>query len=760
MMSWQWLETSSAWFFYAAGNISFRVMFRAICVWGWMGAVMGCGGGDDSNGGNENLADNVVTPMQLPAGEFTYTLSESTTSLPLWTTPVTNKLTIGSRPPENRKSGLAISAARNEFESIQLVVGPHSGEITIATTGFENLANQRVQLAVAEYQHGWVENLRPVASGTTFSLSEGHGVPIWLTVYIPKDAAPGVHPGELLISTNSSKVAVPIELYVFDFALPDEIHFATQLNVSISSLMGNSDEDAVKTMLFEHRMTPKSVTWPSGFNWGITWENSNAPATCEQFYDEPDEGARYSIGALALKYILGEGWNDIGFPNAMLFQFVDNNTPRPSSFCGVSRGDHYGSDLYNDEWRMWLSALDDYLVSNGLSDKAYYYVQNEPQNADDEALAAYLCRLTKAAAPHLRIAVSEEPKASIAEDEGAACGYDIWIAHVRAYEQNYAWQRQAEYGEQVWFYSLDHDPAPYFNPTAIDNQGMHQRIIPWAAWSHRITGWAYYDAGRYFDSDGTPGVRAELLREGFEDYEYLWLANGGAHPMVNTSAVVDATVKSVAPSMVSWTKDADALMTVRHQLGLFIEGSVAELPVLQVASSRPAGNYYINFQDPGGEPSAAPLVVDDKEYIKIGWNQYDAALGYGWAGEYMGTDILMTGFASAAGFNEVQRSYIYDDYGRDNLFEFDLAPGTYNISVGVGMAGRAYDGQPHNLSIEGEKVIDDEPTTADQTLLERTVTMEIFDGSLSMVAGGRSAAIDDYSYTFVSYLEIELVSEQ
>ncbi|MBN2803148.1 MAG: hypothetical protein JXR91_08640 [Deltaproteobacteria bacterium] len=715
--------------------------------------LVGCG--EDKDSGSNGSTDTV--PAVVESGEFTYTLSESTDGLTLWTTPVTNKLTTGSRPPESRSSGLTLSAARNEFEPVQLVIGPQKGDVTVSMDGFDNLVGQKIELAVAQYEDGWVEGLSSFNSGDTVSLNSNYGVPVWLTVYVPKDATPGEHVGEIVVTDSKGSVTVPVSLYVFDFDLPDEIHFATQLNISISSLMGGGSEEDVKTMLFEHRMTPKSVTWPSGFNWGITFENENSPAVCEAFYDEPDEGDAYSIGALASKYILGEGWNDIGFPNAMLFQFVDNSTPRPDTFCGISRGDHYGSDVYNAKWSQWLGGLDEYLVTNGLDKKGYYYVQNEPQNNQDEALAAHLCRLSKEAAPNLRIAISEEPKPSIAEDADGPCGYDIWIAHVRAYEETYAWERQADFGESVWFYSLDHDPEPYFNPTRVDNQGMNQRIIPWAAWSHRITGWAYYDAGRFFGDDGRPGVRGELLREGFEDYEYLYLANGGAYPNVNESVDVDTTVRSVAASMVSWTKNADALMAVRYQLGLYIEGSKKELPVLQVESSRLAGNYYINFQDPEGEPNAEPLIVNGNQYMKVGWDQYDPSLGYGWSGENMGTGILMTGYSSADGFNEVQKSYIYDDYGRDNLFEFDLAPGTYNITVGVGMAGRAYDSQPHNVSIEGVKVVDDEPTSADQTLIERTVTMDIVDGSLSMIAAGRSPSIDDYSYTFVAYLDIELV---
>ena len=476
---------------------------------------------------------------------------------------------------------------------------------------------------------------------------------------------------------------------------------------------------------------------------------------CEVLWDEPDEGDQYSIGALSRKYILGEGWNGVGFPNAMLFQFVDNSTPRPAEFCGISRGDHYGSQAYNDEWSQFLGALEGYLDTNGMLAKAYYYVQNEPQDEEDHRLAAHLCRLIRAAAPNLRIAISEEPKPEIAEHPDGGCGYDIWIAHVRAYNQDYAHQRQRDHGELVWLYSLDHDPDPYFNPTRADAQGVHSRIIPWVSWTYRATGWAYYDAGRFFHQ-GNPTVRAELLREGFEDYEYLYLANGGAHPEVGADAPVDLTVASVASSLTSWTKNPDALMALRHELGLYIEGSRPDLPTLEAENDlHPRGEYYLNFQDPQGEPSEDPLVVEGKTYMKIGWGAYDEDLGYGWYGEYVdNSGIALYGYDDTTGYSEVAKSYLYDDYGRDNLFEFALENGRYEVTVAVGRPGRAYANDPHHATVEGVAVVDDEPTTEGEPQFVRTVIVELTDGSLSLEVGGRSETTGNWSYTFLAYMDI------
>lgn len=694
------------------------------------------------------------TPVPVEPGAYTYTLDEGTEALPLWTLPPTHKLGGADRAPEGTsRSGLRLSAARHEFEPVQLVLGPARGSVTVRFDGFADLgAASRSQLAVAGYVDGVAETLRPLTPGDVIELTQDAGTSLWLTVYVPEDAPPGEHAGTLtVIPDGSDAIEVPVSLRVFDFALPREIHFATQLNVTIDALIPpDGDVDDAKTLLFEHRMTPKGVTWPSGFHWNVTWENDSAPDRCGTFYDEPDEGAAYSIRHLAARYIRGEGWNGIGFPHAMLFQFVDNSTPRPETFCGIPRGDAYGTDAYNAEWSEWLHQLDAYLVAHGYDEKAYYYVQNEPQDDADHALAAHLCTLTRAAAPHLRLAISEEPKPQIAE----ICGYDLWIAHVRAYAQDYAWERQRDHDERVWFYSLDADPDPYFNPTDVSRSGLHQRIIPWAAWSHRVRGWAYYDGNRFF-AGPLSTVRAELLREGFEDYEYLWLANGGEHPVVGATTRVDATAASVAASMTSWTKDHDALMTLRNELGAYLEGTRDDLPTLTVQSRRPLGAYYLNFQDPRGEPAADPLVVDGHETMKIGWDPYDAELGYGWSGEHLeDPSIARYGFDAVDGYDVRQQSYLYDDWGRDNLFEFDLAPGRYSLTVGVGRPGRGYD-DPNSVVIEGVPVIDDEPTTDDAPTIVRTVELDVLDGGLSLVTGGRSESFGDYAFTFLAFLTIE-----
>lgn len=553
-------------------------------------------GDDDGENGNAN-----TTPVPLDPTEFTYQLNESTAGLILWTTPCTHKVLTNERAPEDQRSGLKLSAARNEFEPVQLILGPASGSVTVEVDPFPSLgAGQRVDLAEAGFESGWAETLSPLASGGSVSLLGDRGIPVWLTVYVPPGAPAGDHFTSLRLTHSAGTITVPVSLYVFDFDLPAEAHFSTQLNVSVGGLVpdGGTVDDA-KDLLWEHRFTPKSVTWPSGFNWGITWENSRSTDPCEILWDEPDEPDQYAIGWLAQRYMLGVGWNGVGFPTSMIFQFVDNSTPRPASFCGLSRGDHYGSSDYNAEWSQFLGALETYLQDNGM------------------------------------------------------------------------------------------------------------------------------------------------------------LANGG-HPQVGVTEPLDQTAASVASSLTSWTKNADALMALRHELGRYIEGSRPDLPVLEIQSSaRPRGEYYLSFQDPAGSPTADPLVVDGKTYLKIGWQAYNDDDHYGWYGENVGNPtITQYGYDDVGGYNEAQRSYVYDDYGRDSLFEFALENGRYDVTICVGRPSRGYPGDPHNATVEGTVVVDDEITTDGEPIIERTITVDLMDGSLSIEVGGRSESSGDWAYTFLGYVDI------
>jgi hypothetical protein len=707
----------------------------------------------------------------------------------VWTTTTLDKVLREAAPPATAGERISLFAAKNEFEPFQFAIrADAAATATIQLSAFTGPSTSITRTEIRRVEYVTIQQpsdassipssqvpdpLRLTQFGASESLPGGENQPYWVTVYVPPTATAGDYTATLSITVGGAKQDIPVSLHVFDFALPSNINFDGNWNSSFEALGGSESLTVVQSLkdfFYEHRLVPSGVAWPAGLNYngGITYDCDSG-----QFTPEAND---YDFSRLGPKYIDGTGWNGVGFPSFEIMQFVDNSTPRPATFCNVARGsDPKGTAAYNAAWSKLLTAIDEYLVAHGWTDKGYYYVQNEPQNQSDYDIAAFLANLTKTAAPHLRIAISEEPKPEVVENAAAnGHSYDIWWANLSEFEPTYAAVRQAA-GDDVWWYFLYGDLPPHFNPITIDHSGIESRIAFWAAWLYRIRGFAYYSVtgwgsdpinnprpeGTNQNGDGfllyppdsaglVTSIRWELLREGEEDFEYLLLANSGTLPLVpSTAAAVDVTVKSAVSSTTSFTHDNGALKHLRDQLGSMLEGGTNGFPVLD---SKPPGAharaaYYINFQDPKGPPSASPLVVNGHEWLKIGWEGYDATKGYGWSGPYIGdSNIMLYQYLGDAPVDELQRSVIYDDYGRVDTFNWDIENGEYEVTVSIGWYDRTYSSQV--VAVEGQPFFDHAATTPNQPYQVKSATVTVADGNVTLEAGMKD------EYTMLNWMSI------
>ncbi|NUQ76018.1 MAG: DUF4091 domain-containing protein [Polyangiaceae bacterium] len=725
-----------------------------------------------------------------PTGDMTFALP-SPPGAALWTTTVMDKVLREAAPPTNAGAGLSLLAAKNEVEPLQVVVRPDADTtVSLVLSAFSGPGTiSRVEIRRVGYvtitepsdassiPSGLMPDpLEPASFGAAESVTGGQNQPFWITVHVPEGAAAGDYTATLTVTVGAESVDVPVTLHVFNFTLPNTLGFDGNWNASFEALGGSESlekVEALKTFFHEHRLVPSSVAWPAGLNYngGITYDCASGA-----FVDDPGP---YGFAELGPKYIDGEGWNGAGFPSFQIMQFVDNSTPRPQEFCGVDRGpDHFGTSAYNAEWSKLLAAMEAYLIAHNWSGKGYYYVQNEPQDQADYDVAAFLASLAKTAAPSLRIAVSEEPKPEIAEHPSAGgASYDLWWADLSHFKPDYAAARQA-LGEEVWWYFLYGDLPPHPNPITIDHPGIESRIPFWAAWKYRIRGFAYYSVtgwgadpyqnpkpqGTNQNGDGfllyppkdgelVTSIRWELLREGAEDFEYLKLAAGGVFPKTpGEKAGCDASADSAVSSITSFTRDASALKHLRDELGRMLEGSVNGCPVLSSAppGAHPRAAYYINFQDPNGSPEASPLVVDGHEWLKIGWEPYDSKAGYGWSGPYIGDPaIMLYQYLPDAPVSELQKSIIYNDYGRTDTFNWDIEKGKYKITVSVGWFDKTY--SKHRVFIEGQPVFDSIETNPAEPYKVGSITIDVADGNVTLEVGQTN------EYTMLNSMMIEPV---
>jgi hypothetical protein len=163
--------------------------------------------------------------------------------------------------------------------------------------------------------------------------------------------------------------------------------------------------------------------------------------------------------------------------------------------------------------------------------------------------------------------------------------------------------------------------------------------------------------------------------------------------------------------------------------------------------AHPRAAYHINFQDPSGEPAGNPLVVDGHEWIKIGWEGYDAKKGYGWSGPYIGNPaIMMYQYLADAPVDELQKSVIFNDYGRTDTFNWDIENGKYEVTVSIGWHDRTY--EKNRVVIEGQTIFDSVATTPAEPYKVSSVVVDVSDGNVTLEAG------QDNEYTMLNWMSI------
>ena len=637
---------------------------------------------------------------------------------------------------------------------------------------------------------GHPDPLWPLADGASVALTAGQNTAFWFTLSVP----PGTPAGDYFADVTIDGVAVPVTLHVFGFDLPGEVSLGSSLGFSQQQVLnaygaGFSDWqflDKWRQFLIDHRLTPQVPLWPGGVTYGggqpLVGYNCGTRnlSDTDGIWGFEVPAARWLGGAGLFAGNFATAFNDgTGFPSFEAMGLGNNDPsqdPRPSSFCGEARGagDWYtgnnNQSAYNQAWFGYVGALAGYLDGLAYLDRSYALIASEPFDQADYDAIAWYSRYLDAAAPGLRLMVAEEPKPQIHDhpDYVQDGQVDIWLTYFGSYDPEAAAERAALHGETSWLYYLPATVAPYFTPFTLDHPGLDSRLTGWLFWKYRVSG-LYHDQAIdwlvnpwttpaptanngftnllyppstsntpiAYGSNGqrpVPSMRLELLRDGFEDYEYLRVLNGGALPAAGVIDAADAHVGKVIGGLASYVQDAGFVGNLRRLVGAYIGGEIAAIPDIQPTSPHPRaqgapGDYHLNFQDPAGQPLADPLVVGGDTYLKVGGAAYDAVAGYGW---YSPPEVSWAyGWVPAAA-NDLLRSVMYSDYARPAVFEFDLPPGTYEVTVSTGWAGRSY--EHGRIVVEGVPLVDDETVTGNIT---RTATISIADSRLTMEMGVR-----------------------
>lgn len=171
----------------------------------------------------------------------------------IWSAPSTVKVELDDTGYRWKgEAAINISAVRNEYESCQLFITPGAdvdsfylsasdlsdGKGNVLGKSNVTVYYQKYVSAHKEevpYKNGWYPDpLIPIdnaeRAGELFIIGGQNGA-LWITYYIPKNAAAGMYTGTFLLKINDKNYAIPATVKVYDYTLTDEVNFASNFSI-------------------------------------------------------------------------------------------------------------------------------------------------------------------------------------------------------------------------------------------------------------------------------------------------------------------------------------------------------------------------------------------------------------------------------------------------------------------------------------------------------------------------------------------------
>jgi hypothetical protein len=431
------------------------------------------------------------------------------------------------------------------------------------------------------------ENARCGAGGFPVAVPPGMNEAVWIEVYIPREAPAGRYEGVVEVSADGRVSKMPIELEVFDFALPDENSLLAMVYYEgyqpelyqgrnlddryhrfahrqrIELVHSYSAESARKAA---GRFNGRGFTAPMGYEGpGEGVGNRIIPASFYgpgEHYDERQSAWRHSDAWM--RFI------DAEFPRALTFLYMPDE-PGPEQFEHIKRiaenvhsnpgpggrlpifvTKDYALELDGaiDIWCSWAGAYNIAKAADERSRGRRYWAYNSARPAAG-------CVLIDAPAT--------DPRALM-----WACfkhGVDVYFFwHGVHWQHN--WQKQGERKQNVWA-----------NPVTFDNIGQPNKRDQGTLMGDGVLMYPGTEKLHPEEDRGIEGpcstVQLANLRRGLQDHLYLTMARESG-----LQGAVDSAMSEVVPRVfsdagetVGFAETGDAFEKARYRLGKAIEAA-------------------------------------------------------------------------------------------------------------------------------------------------------------------------------------------
>ncbi len=504
--------------------------------------------------------------------------------------------------------------ARGEHEAMQVVVmasdaltnarvavsvpqdsqggGPLNGEAGVWLVGHVDVFDDI--LYSIEYPpylvdyHGWYPD--PLLTFTnTCNINAGDRVAFWIDVAAQREAAAGDYVATITVTADDSPTTnVQLNIHVWDFELPLKVSLPTAF--SLNEVLTVDPSGGPKPLYGEANWVNKEIA--------------------QQFYD------------LMLARRMGVAHLYGGPDNASEELFVNVTDWLARGQHDVNLKNMGKSNPANLKKVADLAGIVPQVSAAGLLGTTYVYGYDEAGSSYFNALRDMFNQV-HTSYPGLRTMTTARDS-SFGLSTNLRAAVDIWVPQTDAYNQTAANQLRAE-DKDMWWYVCTGPWRPYIN-FFVEYPAIEPRLLMGAmAYKCQTGGLLYYSVAKwlsanwhgpitsgpytlwdpqtaaYNNGDGSlfcagadgplPTIRAENIRDGLEDYEYLKLlealaetiqAGGPLTPeesaWLNSAQQLLAVPSNLVGSLTSFTRDPAVLENYRQQLASAILAGEALIP--------------------------------------------------------------------------------------------------------------------------------------------------------------------------------------
>jgi hypothetical protein len=525
------------------------------------------------------------------------------------------------------KTKIEIQTARNEFESAQIVVrGPAKG-VSVefgtltsadgtkldATWRYDGVgyvpvkgnidhtnARELVRKAPADFPD-------PLLEERTLDVPPDRAQPIWLTLFTPKEAAPGKYSGS--IKAAGKEIAVDVE--VWPITLPDErhllysnwfwaSHFAKQFDVPVYS---DAFYEKLRPYLKQIAAHRQNIVWVEAGTVKTIREPDGAYrfdyADFDRFINEITPfglAERIEISQLGVvtRGQFGEAMDFIGL------QVLDRKSGKTQP---VKDREVLGR---------WLEALQAHLKEKGWLEKALLHVVDEPFPNHRRAYTE-MCGFVRQHAPAVKLI-----DAVITPNLDTTL--DVYVPQLALFDH---WRPEFEKarakGAEFWFYTCC-VPTGQFANRFIQNSLVQTRILQWINRRYHMPGYLHWGLNYWQPNDWPAGdpniiypgkdgpvssIRWEAVRDGIEDYEYFWLLDqamavlkkklGCGAESLDSGWMGDVISGLGAKSGSEYVRDPEALRGLRRKIVEAVLETQSGTPVMLETSPAPTEPVNVGF---------------------------------------------------------------------------------------------------------------------------------------------------------------------